>query len=235
MLARELAKNKYYAKKKDRATIGAVATRAYGQYCGFARALEVVGERWALLILRDLLIGPERFSDLQRGLPGIPSNVLTARLKELEESGLVQRRALPRPSGGVVYELTDEGRALEDAIVAIGRWGAKRLGDRRAGEVVTEDSIASALRTTFRPDAAGGDDLTFELHVNEIVVHAHVHDGRVTMGRGPAQRADLIIGTEVLRELLAGEISPRAAIADGHVRISGKRALLDRFLALFRI
>lgn len=212
-----------------------MATRAYGQYCGFSRALEVLGERWALLILRDLLIGPERFSDLQRGLPGIPSNVLSTRLKELEESGLIQRRPLPRPPGGVVYEMTDAGRGLEDVIVTLGRWGAKRLGDRRAGEIVTDDSIASALRTTFRPDAAGDDDLTFELHVGEIVVHAHVHDGTVTMGRGPAPRADLVIATDALRELLAGEISPRAAIADHHVRITGERALFDRFVTLFRI
>src|SRR5690349_9117506 len=120
--------------------------RSYGQYCGFARALELVGERWALLIVRDLLIGPKRFSEIQRGLPGIPTNILTSRLNELEDSGLVQRRLLARPAKGVVYELTEDGLALEDAVMALGRWGARHLGEPNEDEVVTEDSIASALR-----------------------------------------------------------------------------------------
>lgn len=102
-----------------------MATRAYGQYCGFSRALELVGERWAMLVIRDLLVSPKRFSDLQRGLPKIPSNILTARLKELEQNGLVERRAMPRAQGGgVVYELTRDGRDLEDAVLTLGRWGA---------------------------------------------------------------------------------------------------------------
>src|SRR4030088_766323 len=105
-----------------------VKTRPYGQYCGFARALEVVGERWALLIVRDLLIGPKRFTDLLRGLPGIPSNVLTARLKELEDAGVVRRRVLARPARAVVYELTEYGLELDAAVVELGRWGAKNLG-----------------------------------------------------------------------------------------------------------
>src|SRR6516225_10062018 len=108
-----------------------MAKRAYGQFCGFARAVEVVGERWAFLIVRDLLIGPRRFTDLHRGLPGIPTNVLTARLKELEEAGVVRRRVLPRPEGSVVYELTEYGRELEPTVVELGRWGAKTLGDAR--------------------------------------------------------------------------------------------------------
>ncbi|HEV2643341.1 MAG TPA: helix-turn-helix domain-containing protein, partial [Candidatus Elarobacter sp.] len=86
-----------------------MTTRAYGQYCGFARALEVVGERWALLVVRDLLVGPKRFTDLLNGLPGIPSNILTARLKELENAGVARRRVLPRPARAVVYELTEYG------------------------------------------------------------------------------------------------------------------------------
>src|SRR5690242_10753819 len=96
--------------------------RGYGQYCGLARAIELVGERWALLIIRDLLVGPKRFSDLRRGIPRIPSNILTDRLKELEDAGLVQRRVLPRPASGVVYELTEYGSDLENAVVALSRW-----------------------------------------------------------------------------------------------------------------
>src|ERR1700737_2507239 len=102
-----------------------MSMRAYGQYCGLARALEIVGERWAILVIRDLLVGPRRFTDLHRGLPGIPTHILTARLKELEEAGVVRRRVLPRPANSIVYELTEYGHELEEALQALGRWGAK--------------------------------------------------------------------------------------------------------------
>src|SRR5258708_27570367 len=108
-----------------------VAVRSYGQFCGLARALELVGERWALLIVRDLLVGPRRFTDLRQGLPRIPTNVLSDRLKELEENGIVQRRVLPRPAASVVYELTPYGSQLEDAVMRLGLWGAQSLGEPR--------------------------------------------------------------------------------------------------------
>src|SRR3981189_2283805 len=100
--------------------MASVAARSYGQYCGLARALELVGERWALLIVRDLLVGPRRFTDLRQGLPRIPTNVLSDRLTELEQSGIIRRRVLPRPSGSVVYELTEYGSRLEDAVLRLG-------------------------------------------------------------------------------------------------------------------
>lgn len=210
--------------------------RSYGQYCGFARALELVGERWALLIVRDLLIGPKRFGEIQRGLPGIPTNILTARLNELEDSGLVRRRLLARPAKGVAYELTEEGAGLETAVLAIGRWGARRLGEPRPDETITEDSIAMALRTTFRPEAAGKAKLTYLLKLGPIEVHARVRDGSVTVERGPIAKADLTIETgPALRLLMAHEISPGEAIKKRLVRITGDPKLLDRFVRIFRI
>src|SRR3954467_14429661 len=113
-----------------------MTTKIYGQYCGVARALELVGERWALLIVRDLLVGPKRYTDLRAGLPKIPTNVLATRLKELEQAGLVERRILPRPSGAIVYELTSYGAALEDVVLALGRWGARSLGELRPDEII---------------------------------------------------------------------------------------------------
>src|SRR5712691_2102797 len=118
-----------------------MSVRSYGQCCGLAHALELVGERWALLVVRDLILGPKRFTDLRRGLPRIPSNVLSARLRELEESGIVRRRLLPRPQTGVVYELTEYGKELEDVVLRLGLWGAKTLGEPRAEDVVTADSL----------------------------------------------------------------------------------------------
>src|SRR4030081_2564633 len=109
-----------------------MSARRYGQFCGVTRALEIVGERWAVLIVRDLLVGPKRFTDLLRGLPKIPTNVLAARLKELEAAGVLRRRVLPRPAGSVIYELTEFGAELEDAIVTLGRWGAQPLDAPRS-------------------------------------------------------------------------------------------------------
>ena len=213
-----------------------MVTRVYGQYCGFARALELVGERWALLIIRDLFVGPRRFSDLQRGLPKIPSNILAARLKELEDAGVIVRRTQLRPPGGVVYELTADGRDLEDVVLALGRWGAKRLGEPRPEEIVTPDSMAIALRTIFRPDAAADDTIAFELHVGDIVVNARVDNGTVRVGRGAVASPDLVIETgPAIKALLAGEMTPGQALEIGAVHVRGDRALLDRFVALFRI
>lgn len=210
--------------------------RSFGQFCGVARALEVVGERWALLIVRDLLVGPRRFSDLRRGLPRIPTNILTARLKELEQAGVVHRRVLPRPAGSIVYELTDRGRGLEDVVLALGRWGAQDLGEPRPDEVVSADSLVMALRTTFRPAAAAGVRLDVELRLGDIVVHARVADGELAADVGPLPAAELVITTgPALRALLAGELEPAAAVARGDVQISGAPALLVRFTELFRI
>jgi DNA-binding HxlR family transcriptional regulator len=201
-----------------------------------ARAAELIGERWAMLVIRDLLVGPKRFSDLQRGLPKIPSNILTSRLKELEAAGVLQRRALPRPSGGVAYELTEDGRGLEEAVIALGRWGAKHLGDPRLDEIVTEDSMAMALRSIFRPEAAKVDELGFELRMGEIVVNARVSGGTVTIGKGALPAPDLVIeGGPAIRALLAREMTAKEALQSGTVRIRGKRALFDRFVAMFRI
>jgi DNA-binding HxlR family transcriptional regulator len=114
-----------------------MASRGYGQYCGLARALELVGERWALLIIRDLLVGPRRFTDLRRGLPRIPTNVLADRLKELERDGIVRRRILPRPASATVYELTPYGAQVEDAVMRLGMWGAQSLGEPSPDEIIT--------------------------------------------------------------------------------------------------
>jgi DNA-binding HxlR family transcriptional regulator len=213
-----------------------VKSRAYGQYCGFARALEVVGERWALLVVRDLLIGPKRFTDLLRGLPGIPSNVLTARLKEMEHAAIVRRRVLARPSRAVVYELTAYGLELEPVVVELGRWGAKNLGDPRPDETITLDSLITALRTTFHPAAARRFRAGYELRVGEIVLHARVDNGRVTVAEGALPGADLAIAAGPgIRALMAGELSPAAAIESGTVQLTGNPELLTRFAEIFRI
>lgn len=216
--------------------IGTMARRTYGQHCGLARALEIVGERWALLIVRDLLVGPKRFTDLRRGLPRIPTNILSTRLKELERAGVVQRRVLPRPAGSVVYELTEYGDELEEVVLGLGRWGARSLGDPQAEEIVTVDSLIMALRTTFDAEAARGLQAGYELHLGEIVIHARVDGGLLGVEEGALPEADLVIETgPALRAVLAGEISPAEAVDNGSVRITGDPDLLTRFTEVFSI
>src|SRR5262245_50461930 len=140
-----------------------MSSRKYGQFCGLARALELVGERWALLIVRDLILGPKRFTDLRRLQPRIPTNVLTTRLKELERDGIVQRRALPRPASAVVYELTPYGQELRGVILRLGRWGARSMGPPSPDDVVTAESFVLALHAAFQPDRAKGMSATFEV------------------------------------------------------------------------
>lgn len=216
-----------------------MSKRAYGQYCGLVRALELIGERWALLIVRDLLVGPRRFTDLRQGLPRIPSNVLAARLKELEAAGVVERRVLPRPKAGVVYDLTEYGRELEDAVIRLGRWGAKSLGEPRPEEIVTADSMVMAFRSTFRPEGAEAyeGEMRYELRLGPVVVHVRVKDGVLAeVAEGALPDADLVIETgPAIKALMAGEVMPKEAVENGSVRLSGDPELLSRFAEMFRI
>src|SRR5262245_13199941 len=116
--------------------------RSYGQYCGLAKALDLVGERWALLVVRELLLGPKRFTDLLDGLPGVSTNVLATRLRGLERAGVVERNVLPPPAASSVYELTAYGRALEPAVAALGRWGAVSLGPRAPDQALRSHWLA---------------------------------------------------------------------------------------------
>jgi DNA-binding HxlR family transcriptional regulator len=213
-----------------------MSKRVYGQYCGFSRALEVVGERWAMLIVRDLLVGPKRFTDLHRGLSGIPTNVLTARLKELEHDGVVRRRLLPRPSGSIIYELTEYGAELEDVVVHLGRWGAKALGDPRRGEIITVDSLIMAMHSTFRPLAARKTRATYEFRIADIVFNLRVDGAKLGVAKGPLPGADLVVETgPAIKSLMSGEMTPDEAIGNGSVNLTGDPALLSRFVEMFRI
>ena len=213
-----------------------MAERSYGQFCGLARALDLVGERWALLLVRDLLVAPKRFTDLRRGLPKIPSNVLSTRLRELEEAGVVQRRVLPLPESGVVYELTEYGQGLEEIVLRLGTWGAARLGEPRPGEVLTPDAMVIALRAMFRPAAAAGRHVGFQFELGPTVFHARVDHGSLTSGAGPLPDADLVIsGGPGIRALFTGEVSAADAVADGLVALQGDPALLEAFTEMFRL
>jgi DNA-binding HxlR family transcriptional regulator len=169
--------------------------RTYGDRCGIARALDVVGERWALLVVRDLLLGPKRFSDLRAGLRRVSPDVLAQRLRELEAAGVVRRRRLPAPAASQVYELTERGRELEPVVLGLGRWGG-RTPVPEGDPPLSPDSAMLALKTLFDPAAARDVSARYELRFGDHHFHLLVEDGVLTIGRGPAERPDAVVATE---------------------------------------
>lgn len=215
-----------------------MANRGYGQFCGLARAAEVVGQRWTLLILRDLLVGPRRYSDLSSGLPGIPSNLLSTRLRELESEGLVTRE-LPGDGGrSVVYRPTRRAEQLAPALAELGRWGAATMREPRDGEIVTEGSLVAALRAAALPDAMSrtARTSTYVVMAGDAVAHIVVRDGAVTVAPGRHTDPDLtIVAGPRFRDLLAGEVEPADAEATGAATLEGDPDLLVEFCSAFRV
>jgi DNA-binding HxlR family transcriptional regulator len=169
--------------------------RTYNDRCGIARALDVVGDRWALLVVRDLLLGPKRFSDLRAGLRRVSADVLTQRLRELEAAGVVRRDQLAPPAASQVYELTDRGRELEPVVLGLGRWGSR--APVPAGDPpLSPDSAMLALKTLFDPGAARDVRVTYELRFADQRFHARVEDSTLTVGRGAPEASDAVIDTE---------------------------------------
>ena len=207
-----------------------MTSRSYEQFCGVARALDLVGERWALLVVRDLLLGPKRFTDLRRGLPGIGTNVLAARLKELERAGVVQRRILPPPAASAVYELTEYGRSLEGPLLALGRWGARSMGTREPGQTLRSEWLAVALKAFFRPQAAADLRANIELRFADGTFLARLDHGSLVVEPSSRNGADLVLETEVetLIGFLVGAGVPATALG-----AEGDEALLERLPRVF--
>jgi DNA-binding HxlR family transcriptional regulator len=202
--------------------------RTYGDACGIARALDVVGERWALLVVRELVLGPKRFTDLRNGLPHIGPDVLAQRLRELEQAGVVRRSTLPPPAASHVYELTERGQAIEPVLLELGRWGSREAfppGDR----VLGADSAMLALKTMFDPVAADGLDATFELRLGADRFRATVSGSKLDVTRGTAEDADAAIETDP--GTLADVLWDGRPLTD--LAIEGSRPAVRRFVALF--
>jgi DNA-binding HxlR family transcriptional regulator len=208
--------------------------RSYGDRCGIARALDLVGERWALLVVRELVLGPKRFTDLRAGLPQVSPDILSQRLRDLEQSGIVRRGTLPPPAGSRIYELTARGRELEPILLALGRWGS--VAPLPAGEPqMGVDAVVIALKSLFAPSIADGLNASYELRLGEQRFRVAVADSRIELGRGRAKAPDATIDTDPStlagllwhgRELQEAEGSDDAAIA-------GDRSAVTRLLGLF--
>ena len=203
--------------------------REYDQECSFATALDAVGERWSLLIVRELLLGPLRFSDLARLVGGAPTDVLTKRLRDLEENGVVRRRDLDPPASARVYELTELGRGLEQPLVAMGRWGMRL---QRLPDVIDlrVSLLPSAVRAILRPppDAA----LTIGLRSEGQSSYVRIEDGTASARRGEPAHADITLSgapVNVCAVLVVG------ASVEDQVEIEGDRSLLEPLRAMVSI
>jgi DNA-binding HxlR family transcriptional regulator len=209
--------------------------RSHRDACAAAHALDLVGERWALLVVRELLLGPKRFTDLRAGIPDLSSNILSQRLRELEQAGVVLRRKLPPPAASWIYELTGWGYELEPVILALGRWGRRSPAHPRDADLGA-DSLILALKSDLDPAAAAGLTAAYELRLGEDRFHVEVAGGRIEVGRGPAAGPpDATIRTDpaTLAALLWSGRELAEAQRSADVTIEGSEAAATRFLGLF--
>lgn len=212
-----------------------MTTRSYNQYCGLAYALDIIGERWTLLLIRELVAGPRRFKDLMDGLPDVSSNLLTERLKHLEQQRIIRRRVLPPPAGSSVYELTQLGQTLEPVLLELGKWGRQFVPPSPEGVTLLHlGSYALTLKTFFRAELAQGVNETYVLHIDNEVLQVTIHDGEIDVQQGEPRTADMLLCTDMLTYLglLAGQLQPEAALAAGQMQLQGEIDTLRRFLTL---
>jgi DNA-binding HxlR family transcriptional regulator len=211
-----------------------VGRRGYNDGCALAHGLELVGERWALLVVRELLLGPKRFTDLQTDLPGVSADVLSQRLKELQAAGLVHRRRLAPPAPAWVYELTGWGAQLEPFITGLARW-ASRSPALPVDAPISAGSLILSLKALFDPDAAGGFDATVALRLGDEEFRVRIAGGGIEITRGDAGRTDVALrtGTTTLTALLHDGLDLAEARRTGTVQLTGDQRVARRFLTLF--
>jgi DNA-binding HxlR family transcriptional regulator len=209
-----------------------VRTRANLDGCGIAHASDLLGQRWALLVVRELLLGPKRFTDLRAGIPDISPNVLGQRLRELEESGIVRRRKLPPPAAVQVYELTEWGGQLEPAVLALGAW-ASRSPSFPVGAEMGPDSLVLALKTAFDPKKADGLEARYELRLGEVPFSISVKRGEFHAARGEDESPDATIESDpgTIAGVVFGRNRLGKAVDSGDLAIDGSRRAVN---ALFR-
>jgi DNA-binding HxlR family transcriptional regulator len=213
----------------------AAPVRSYAQLCGIATALDLIGDRWTPLVVRDLLLGPLRFGDLAEGLPGIGTNTLAARLKHLESAGVIYRRLLPLPDRGTVYELTAYGRELEPILLALGRWGTVSMR-RLPSDVTTRSRWLVAAMLAFHDEGQRiARATTWELRLTDGAFTVRAEGASLSVTAGPPDVADLVITTEddQLHRLLTRQITPAEALASGTVSVDGDVTALPPLVELF--
>ncbi|MBE7163626.1 MAG: transcriptional regulator [Williamsia herbipolensis] len=211
-------------------------TRTYDDSCGVAHALDLVGERWALLVIRELMLGPKRFTDLRSDLPGISANVLTHRLAELETVGVLTRRRLAPPAASWVYELTEWGSELEPALQVFGRWAARSPAHRK-DLAFSATSLVLSLRTNFDATLAHGVRCEVALRCGDDSFLATVEDGVLTVDRVPPSGADAEIAGDprMIASVVYGGRPLADATATGDLSVTGDMSVAERFLSLYSL
>jgi DNA-binding HxlR family transcriptional regulator len=204
--------------------------------CAAAHALDLIGERWALLVVRELLLGPRRFSDLRTELPQISPNVLSQRLKDLEHIGAVQRRQLPPPAASWVYELTEWGMELEPVLQQLGRWGA-RSPQRPHNAAISLATLVTAMKTMFFAPAAHGLDATLELRIGADPFAVRIKNDTLEIARGQPSKPDAMISADVATfgALAFGGLALADAVRSGQLWLDGDGAVAKRFTKLFKL
>ncbi|MBV9165419.1 MAG: transcriptional regulator [Solirubrobacterales bacterium] len=210
--------------------------RTYGDGCAIAYGLDLVGERWALLVVRELLLGPKRYTDLRGGLPNASPNVLSQRLGELERAGIVRRRKLPPPAGSRVYELTEWGRGLEEIVVSLGNWAERERAGLPSGVPIGADSVILALRSRFAP-RADGLRAGYELRLGVDRFRIEIAGAEIEISRDADDRVDATVDTDpdTLASVLWGGQPLRTAQRSGKMKIEGDKKAVERFMRLFPI
>jgi DNA-binding HxlR family transcriptional regulator/putative sterol carrier protein len=208
--------------------------RKYDQGCAVAHGLDLVGERWALLVVRELLLGAKRFTDLLAGLPGASPDVLTQRLRELTEAGVLHRRRLSPPAASWVYELTPWGAELAPVVVSLAQW-ASRSPQMPYDAPLGTDSLMLSLTALFDRAAAAGLQATIALHLGEDRFQIRIADGELAVTRGESERPDAMLETDqsTLLSLLRTDRPLDEALADGELLVAGDRTIVERFRRLF--
>ncbi len=212
-----------------------MAEHRYQQFCALARALDVAGDRWTLLIVRELRPGPRRFTDLTDGLPGISRKLLTDRLRDLERDGVVARRELPPPAARQVYELTDDGRDLAAAMAPLIAWGARRIGERRPGESFRPRWVAVAMVGLADREAATGVDETYQYVVGDEAFHFIVDHGSIELRDGRAEDPSVVVTTdeETWADIASGKTRTSSAAAAGALTVAGDPQAWKRLKNIF--
>jgi DNA-binding HxlR family transcriptional regulator len=209
--------------------------KRYDQYCPIAHALCAIGERWSLLVVRELIEGPKRYTDLAAGLPGVSTNILATRLRDLETRGIVRKRKLPPPAACTVYELTEYGAELEEVVYAIARWGARTLGPPGPDDELEPDWGVNAFPAMFNPTAAQGLSGRFVLRIDENTFTVSLVDGRVAVVVGADTDADFdaAFDMETMFGLASGDLPAAEAVEQGLVELDGDVEAFERFFQAF--
>jgi DNA-binding HxlR family transcriptional regulator len=211
--------------------------RSYNQYCALARGLDILGERWTLLLIRELMIEPKRYKDLLEGLHGIGTNLLAARLKDLESAKIIERASLPSPYKSIVYQLTGLGRQLEPVVLTITKWGFNFLDKKKPQELSRTEWDLVALKAAFHPEKAANMTGNYEINLDGTYFDIIINKGTIdiNLGRAVNPKSKLITSGKSLLSLSKGSVTLENLLASGKLKIEGSKASAKQFLKLFSV